>query len=237
MNICIDILVFLYYYNIIIYFIISVFKLIFNILIIRGVKILQNHFFAMMSRMKNIYRWGLMRNTRRENLSEHSLEVAQIAHALAIINKKRFGGEADPNFTAVVAMYHDTSEIITGDMPTPIKYYNSDIKMAYKQIEAAAEKELLSMMPEDFKSEFLSVYNPDSLTLKLVKAADKISALIKCTEEINMGNREFVVAEKTIKEAIHNLNMPEAEVFLEEFMPSFSLSLDEQRVENTKNEN
>ncbi len=198
---------------------------------------MQNHFFAMMSRMKNIYRWGLMRNTRRENLSEHSLEVAQIAHALAIINKKRFGGEADPNFTAVVAMYHDTSEIITGDMPTPIKYYNSDIKKAYKQIEAAAEKELLSMMPEDFKSEFLSVYNPDNLTLKLVKAADKISALIKCTEEINMGNREFVVAEKTIKEAIHNLNMPEAEVFLEEFMPSFSLSLDEQRVENTKNEN
>ena len=198
---------------------------------------MQNHFFAMMSRMKNIYRWGLMRNTRRENLSEHSLEVAQIAHALAIINKKRFAGEADPNFTAVVAMYHDTSEIITGDMPTPIKYYNSDIKMAYKQIEAAAEKELLSMMPEDFKSEFLSVYNPDSLTLKLVKAADKISALIKCTEEINMGNSEFVVAEKTIKEAIHNLNMPEAEVFLEEFMPSFSLSLDEQRVENTKNEN
>ena len=192
---------------------------------------MQNHFYAMMSRMKNIYRWGLMRNTRGENLSEHSLEVAQIAHALAIINRKRFAGNADPYYVAVTAMYHDTSEIITGDMPTPIKYYNSEIKSAYKQIEAAAEKELLDMLPEDFKEEFTSIYNPDELTTRIVKAADKISALIKCTEELNMGNREFAVAEKTIRKAINDMNMPEADVFLEEFMPSFLLSLDEQRTE------
>ncbi len=188
-----------------------------------------NHFYAMMSRMKNIYRWGLMRNTRKENLSEHSLEVAQIAHALAIINRKRFGGNADPKYAACVAMYHDTSEIITGDMPTPIKYYNSEIKSAYKQIEAAAEKELLEMLPHDFKEEFSSIYNPDELTTRLVKAADKISALIKCTEELEMGNREFAVAKDTVKQAIDSMNCREANIFLEEFLPSFSLSLDEQR--------
>ncbi len=190
---------------------------------------MQNHFYAMMSRMKNIYRWGLMRNTRKENLSEHSLEVAQIAHALAIINRKRFGGNANPEFVACAAMYHDTSEIITGDMPTPIKYYNCEIKSAYKQIEAAAEKELMGMLPEDFKEDFSSIYNPDELTARLVKAADKISALIKCTEELNMGNREFNVAKQTIEKAIKNMNCEEANVFLEEFLPSFSLSLDEQR--------
>lgn len=190
---------------------------------------MQNHFYALMSRMKNIIRWGLMRNTRPENLSEHSLEVAQIAHALALINNKRFGGNADPNFVSVVALYHDTSEIITGDMPTPIKYYNDEIKGAYKQIEAAAEKQLVEMLPEDFKDEFHSIYNPDPLTAKLVKAADKFSALIKCTEELNMGNIEFEVAYKSTLNAIKNLELPEAKVFLEEFIPSFSLSLDEQR--------
>lgn len=188
-----------------------------------------NHFYAMMSRMKNIYRWGLMRNTRNENLSEHSLEVAQIAHALAIINKKRFSGDANPSYVALVAMYHDTSEIITGDLPTPIKYYNAEIKKAYKQIEATAEKELIDMLPKDFREDFSAIYNPDPLTLRLVKAADKISALIKCTEEINMGNREFLVAKQTTEKAIADMNLAEANVFIEEFLPSFSLSLDEQR--------
>lgn len=197
---------------------------------------MHNHFFAMMSRMKNIYRWGLMRNTRRENLSEHSLEVAQIAHALAVINRKRLNGTANPQFVATVAMYHDTSEIITGDMPTPIKYYNSEIKAAYKQIEATAEKQLLDMLPEDFKEEFNDIYNPDELTHRLVKAADKLSALIKCIEELNMGNREFMVAEKTIRKAIVDMNAPEANIFLEEFIPSFELSLDEQR-KDSNNEN
>lgn len=188
-----------------------------------------NHFYAMMSRMKNIYRWGLMRNTKNENLSEHSLEVAQIAHALAIINKKRFSGNANPQYVALVAMYHDTSEIITGDLPTPIKYYNAEIKEAYKQIESTAEKELINMLPEDFREDFSSIYNPDELTERLVKAADKISALIKCTEEMNMGNREFKVAKEMTEKAIAEMNSAEANVFIEEFLPSFLLSLDEQR--------
>ncbi len=190
---------------------------------------MQNHFYAIMSRMKNILRWGLMRNTRPETLSEHSLEVAQIAHALALINRNRFEGNADPNFVAVCAIYHDSSEIITGDMPTPIKYYNEEIKGAYKQIEATAEKQLTEMLPEDFKEDFKNIYNPDPLTKRLVKAADKLSALIKCTEELNMGNREFEVAHTSTLKAIENMNCPEAEVFLCDFIPSFSLSLDEQR--------
>lgn len=187
-----------------------------------------NHFYAFMSRMKNIYRWGLMRNTRRENLSEHSLEVAQIAHALAIIRNKRFGGSCDPNFVAAAAMYHDTSEIITGDMPTPIKYYNDEIMGAYKKIEAVAQKQLTDMLPEDFREDFEKIYSPDAETAALVKAADKLSALIKCIEELNMGNSEFADAEKTIRQAVEQMKLPEAEVFYKEFIPSFSLSLDAQ---------
>lgn len=190
-----------------------------------------NHFYAMMSRMKNIYRWGLMRNTRRENLSEHSLETAQIAHALAIINNKRLGGNADPQKAALAAVYHDSTEIITGDMPTPIKYYNSEIKSAYKQIEAAAGDSLINMLPEDFREDFKPIFSPDTETKRLVKAADKLSALIKCIEELKMGNREFEVAEKTIREGIKRLNCPEADIFAEEFIPSFYLSLDEQKEE------
>lgn len=189
---------------------------------------MQNHFYAMMSRMKNIYRWGLMRNTRQENLSEHSLETAQIAHALAIIGKKRLGKQVNPETVAVAAMYHDTTEIITGDLPTPIKYYNSEIKNAYKQIEAAAGNSLTAMLPEDFKSEFEVIYKPDEETARLVKAADKLSALIKCIEELNMGNREFEDAEKATRAAIQGLACPEADIFMAEFIPSFSLSLDEQ---------
>lgn len=189
---------------------------------------MKNNFYAVMSRMKNIYRWGLMRNTRRENLSEHSFEVAQIAHALAIINNKRLGGSIDPYFTAVAAMYHDSSEIITGDMPTPIKYFNSEIKTAYKQIEAVAEVQLKEMLPEDFKEDFSKIYSPDADTARIIKAADKISALIKCTEELNMGNREFAVAERSTLKSIEDMDCPEANIFMEEFMPGFSLSLDEQ---------
>lgn len=190
---------------------------------------MQNNFYAVISRMKNINRWGLMRNTRAENLSEHSLEVAQIAHALAIIQNKRLGGNADCNFVALSAMYHDTSEIITGDMPTPIKYYNDEIKSAYKEIEAVAEKQLITMLPDDFKEDFLKIYNPDSNTKKLIKAADKLSALIKCIEELGMGNREFSAAYDSTLKAIKNLNCPEADIFLEEFIPGFSLPLDSQK--------
>ena len=159
-----------------------------------------------------------MRNTRRENLSEHSLETAQIAHALALIGNKRLGKSYNANFAAVAAMYHDTPEIITGDMPTPVKYYNSEIKEVYKEIEKAAEKRLTDMLPEDFKEDFAALYSPDKDTARLVK----------CIEELNMGNREFAVAEKTLRAAIEDLKCPEADIFLKEFIPSFGLSLDEQ---------
>ena len=181
--------------------------------------------------MKNIYRWGLMRNTRRENLSEHSLETAFIAHALCIIGNERLGGDYDACFAATAAMFHDTTEIITGDMPTPIKYYNSEIKEVYKDIEKAAEKRLTDMLPEDFKEDFAALYSPDKDTARLVKAADKLSALIKGIEELNMGNREFAVAEKTLRAAIEDLKCPEADIFLKEFRPSCGLSLDEQNQE------
>ncbi len=186
-----------------------------------------NHFYAMMSRMKNIYRWGLMRNTRAENLSEHSLEVAFIAHALALIKNHRFGGNIDANAVAVAAMFHDTSEIITGDMPTPIKYYNANIKNVYKEIESIAENRLISLLPEDLRDDFAPLYNPDETTATLVKAADKISALIKCIEEKNSGNQEFRSAEISTLNAIKELNLPEVNVFLEEFLQSYSLTLDE----------
>lgn len=149
-----------------------------------------------------------MRNTRRENLSEHSLETAQIAHALALIGNKRLVKSYNANFAAVAAMYHDTPEIITGDMPTPVKYYNSEIKEVYKDIEKAAEKRLTDMLPEDFKEDFAALYSPDKDTARLVKAADKLSALIKCIEELNMGNREFAVAEKRSERQLKTLNAP-----------------------------
>ncbi len=188
-----------------------------------------SHFYAMLSRMKNIKRWGLMRNTRNENLSEHSLEVAYFAHALAVIRNKRFGGDIDANFVACAAMFHDTAEIITGDLPTPIKYYNREIRNAYKQIEGIADEQLISLLPEDLQNEYRPLYNVDDETKRLIKAADKLSALAKCIEERNMGNKEFVDAEKATRNAIHKLNLPEAEVFLDEFMESFSLTLDEQK--------
>ncbi len=186
------------------------------------------HYYAMLSRMKNIYRWGLMRNTRNENLSEHSLEVAVIAHALAVIKNRRLGGKVDQNAVATAAMLHDTSEIITGDMPTSIKYYNPEIKSAYKKIETVATDKLLSMLPEDLRSDYESLYNPNDEVKSIIKAADKLSALIKCTEELNMGNREFSAAYNSTKEAVLAMELPEVEIFMDEFMESFSLTLDEQ---------
>lgn len=190
---------------------------------------MQSHFYAILSRMKNINRWGLMRNTRQENLSEHSLEVAFIAHCLAVIGNKRLGKDYVPEKVAVAAMFHDTSEIITGDMPTPIKYYNPEIKDAYKKIEAIAEEQLVNMLPEDFRDEFAPIYAPDDETTALVKAADKISALIKCIEEINMGNMEFNDAEVSTRKIIESLDLPEVKIFMDEFIESFYLSLDKQR--------
>ena len=188
-----------------------------------------SHFYAMLSRMKNINRWGLMRNTRCENLSEHTLEVALIAHALAVIGNKRLGKNFNADKVATAAMFHDTSEIITGDMPTPIKYYNPEIKAAYKTIEAIAETQLLDMLPADFREEFEPYFNLDEETSLLVKAADKISALIKCIEEIKMGNMEFKEAEKSTLASLSAMNIAEVDIFCNEFLNSFYLTLDEQR--------
>ena len=187
-------------------------------------------FYAMLSRMKHIVRWGLMRNTRTENLSEHSLETAFIAHALCKINNVRLGGNLNGDRAAVLAMFHDTTEIITGDMPTPIKYNNPEIKAAYKEIESTAAKSLISMLPEDMQKEYATLYYPEDENLKkIVHAADKISALIKCIEERNMGNREFAIAEKSNLKAIKALKMPEVDIFLKEYLDSYGLTLDEQK--------
>lgn len=192
---------------------------------------MESKFFAVISRMKYINRWSLMRNTIPENISEHSIETAFIAHALALLRNKRFGGNINAERCALIAIYHDVSEIITGDLPTPVKYYNKDIKSAYGEIENNALDQLLSYLPDDLKEEYRAVFfagEEERELWTLVKAADKISALIKCVEERRMGNSDFASAEKSTLEAIHRLNVPEAEVFLEEFMPSYNLTLDEQ---------
>lgn len=189
-----------------------------------------NEFFAMMSRMKYIERWALMRNSRPENISEHSLETAMIAHALGVIASKRLDKDIDANRLAVMAMYHDSTEIITGDMPTPIKYYNDEIKVAFKEVEKVAANRLLSMIPDDLREAYEPVFlerKEDEELLKLLKAADKISALIKCLEEKKAGNHEFISAEKTLKESLMAMELEEVKIFFEEFMPAYELTLDE----------
>ena len=187
-------------------------------------------FFAFLDRMKYIKRWSLMRSVREENIMEHTEQVAVIAHALALIGNRFFGKNTDAKEAALYALYHETGEVITGDLPTPIKYFNEDIRTAYKDLETKAGAKLLAMLPPELAEEYEKYVLPDTekYEYKLAKAADKISALIKCTEELNMGNREFAVAEKAQREAIQRLGCPEADIFMEEFMPSFSLSLDEQ---------
>lgn len=178
--------------------------------------------------MKNINRWALMRNVSNENLSSHSLDVAAIAHCLALIGNERFGKSYNAERAAVLGIYHDMPEIITGDMPTPVKYYNGEIRQSFGKIEEAARLSILGTLPEYLKQDYSEILNPDETTeiYKLVKAADKISALIKCIEEKNSGNKEFSTAEKATLRAIKNLACPEADVFIEEFMGSFSMVLD-----------
>jgi len=188
------------------------------------------NFFAMLSRLKYIQRWALMRNTQSENLSDHTVQVCFIAHCLAVIGNKRLGKEYNADRCAVLALYHDTTEILTGDMPTPIKYKNETIRNAYKDVEKEAATRLLKMLPTDIGEEYYSVYfarEEDSELLPLVKAADKISALVKCIEEKNAGNTEFKSAEKENLRQIKELKCPEADIFLKEFLDSYSLSLDE----------
>ena len=189
-------------------------------------------FYAMMSRIKYIHRWGLMKNTRKENLSEHSLEVAMVAHALGVINNKRFDGSINPERLAVLAMFHDVSEIITGDLPTPVKYDNRTITNAYKELEEQARLSLLKMLPDDIAAEYKSILceNEDELLLwKYVKAADTISALIKCTEELIMGNAEYSKIKQSKLRAIEKIDLPEVKVFMQEMFPAYELTLDEQK--------
>ncbi len=191
-----------------------------------------HHFFAMLSRMKNIYRWGLMRNTRNENLCEHSFETAVIAHALAVIRNTRFGGHVDEERAALLALFHDSTEILTGDMPTPVKYYDPEIRSAYRKVEKVARDRLLGFLPDDMKPAYRPLLGEplpsDRELLPLVKAADKISAIIKCVEEKRMGNKEFASAEASLRRTVEEMHLPEADFFLSDFLPSYSLTLDEQ---------
>ncbi len=189
-----------------------------------------NSFYAMLARMKYIERWGLMRNSVRENDSEHSLDVAIIAHALAVIGNHRFGKHYDTEHVALLGIFHDCTEIITGDMPTPIKYENQELKDAYKQIEKQAAYRLLNMLPEDFREEYEPYFiaRPNDKDARLlVKAADKISALIKCLEEAGNGNQEFKSAELATKSSLEALQCEEADLFIKEFLPMYRLTLDE----------
>ena len=188
------------------------------------------NFFAMVNRMKYIDRWALMPNANKENIAEHSHSVAVIAHALALIGNREFGKNYNPERAALLALYHDTTEVITGDMPTPVKYYNDEIKSVYKDIEKTAGDRLLKMLPDNYKQDYVSLFHKsdeDKQLWKLVKAADKISALVKCIEENRMGNREFDIALKSQEQKIADIDMPEVKFFSEHFLKAYYLTLDE----------
>lgn len=194
-------------------------------------------FFATISRMKYIERWALMRSSRPENLSEHALEVASIAHVLCTIGNLRYGRRLDADRAAVIGLYHDATEIITGDMPTPVKYHNRDIRRAYKDVEEAAARRLIELLPEDLRGVYEEILLPETgknddgekYLLRLVKAADKLSALIKCIEEENAGNAEFRTARQTIRDTLREMSeeLPEIEDFCREFLPAYGKTLDE----------
>lgn len=185
-------------------------------------------FFAYLSRMRYIGRWGLMRNTFEENVQEHSHMVAVLAHALAIIRRDVFGGTVNPDAVAAAALYHDASEILTGDLPTPVKYYNPGIREAYRQVEEMAGQKLLSMLPPAIKDAYAPLLQPkDPEVIALVKAADKLSAYVKCVEEIKGGNTEFKKAAEQTMERLCAMDLPELSYFMKECLPAFSLTLDE----------
>ena len=180
--------------------------------------------------MKHIKRWGLMRNTREENIQEHSLQAAMIAHALAVIKNTYYGGSVNAEHVMAAAVFHEAGEVITGDLATPIKYYNPEIKKAYKEIEKVAEIKLIGMLPEEMKPEYSKLIlgrEDDEEVYAIVKAADKICAYLKCIEELSAGNKEFEKAKITLKKAIDKLDMKEVKFFMKEFVPSFELTLDE----------
>lgn len=186
-------------------------------------------FFAFLNRMKYIRRWSLMRSVRDENIMEHSQQVAVIAHALALINNKIYHGSVDVNKAVLLAQYHEVGEVITGDLPTPIKYFNPEIRTAYKDLEKNASKRLLDMLPEELKGEYAEYIIPeeDSEEYKLVKCADRLAAYFKCVEEVKAGNSEFKKAKASIGNELKNMKRPEVEYYLKEFAPAYELTLDE----------
>ena len=187
------------------------------------------NFFALMGRMKYIDRWGLMRNTQTENIQEHSHMVAVLAHALAVIDREKFGSRVDPGEAAVAGLYHDASEILTGDLPTPVKYDNPAIKEAYKAVEAVAADKLLTMLPPELQGCFAPYVREDlePELLVIVKAADKLSAYIKCLEEVKAGNAEFKLAARQTRDALDKMELPALDYFMKHFLPGFELTLDE----------
>jgi len=189
-----------------------------------------SHLFAYLSRMKFIRRWGLMHNTYPENVQEHSLRVAMVAHALAVIRNRLFAGNVSAERTALLALYHDAAEVLTGDLPAPVKYFNPEISNAYKGIEAASARRLLHMIPEALNIDYHGLFfaeEADREPRGLVKAADKLCAYLKCLEEIGAGNQEFAKAEKALRAGVEELDLPEVRYFLDTFVPSFRLTLDE----------
>jgi 5'-deoxynucleotidase len=189
-----------------------------------------SHFFAYLSRMKLIRRWGLMHSAYPENVQEHSLRVAQIAHALAVIRNRLFGGDVRPERAAVLALYHDAGEVLTGDLPTPVKNFNPEIRAAYRAIEASAREKLVTMVPEPLRPAYRDILvPPDSgdVHLQLVHAADRLCAYIKCVEERSAGNPEFAQAEQALRQAIDAIALPEVRYFIDTFLPSFRLTLDD----------
>ena len=191
-----------------------------------------SNFFAMLSRMKYVNRWGLMRNTIPESLSDHTMDVVIIAHALTVIGNLYFDRNLDENRAALLAAFHDAPEILTGDMPTPVKYYDPEVKNAYAKVEEAAMEKMLHALPEKMREHYADIMyetgEEDQVLHRYVKAADKISALIKCIEEEQMGNRDFVRAKEATAQIIRDLKMPEADFFMEHFMPGYYMTLDEQ---------
>lgn len=189
----------------------------------------QYSFFAFLSRMKNITRWSLMRNVTKENIQEHSLQVAMIAHFLALIKNKFFDGNVNCERVALLAMYHDSNETITGDLPTPIKYYNPEIQNAYKDLESISKDRLLSLLPAYMRGEYREIlfYDEESEEGRLIKSADRLCAYIKCLEELKAGNGEFQKAEQAILKKINEHISPEVKYFMEHFINNFSLTLDE----------
>ncbi|HCA75800.1 MAG TPA: 5'-deoxynucleotidase [Alteromonas sp.] len=189
-----------------------------------------SHFFAHLARMKLIHRWPLMHNVRIENVQEHSLQVAMVAHALALIRNRFFDGQLNPDRIATLAMFHDVSEVLTGDLPTPVKYYNPAIKEEYKKIEKIAEQKLIDMAPEPFREDYAELISGDKHSEDeafIVKAADVICAYLKTLEELSAGNREFTLAKKRLDKMLKDYHSDEVDYFLKQYVPSFSLSLDE----------